>query len=81
MFFLAEREPGLSDIQWTLIYVLYQSVSGLRSCGLWLEHHPRKVLVTAVLVGAQRCANLLAVELVVDVEILLGRRAVRELLC
>ena len=42
--------------------ISYQSVSGLRSCGLWLEHHPRKVLVTAVLVGAQRCANLLAVE-------------------
>ena len=56
---------------------MYQSVSGLRSCGLWLEHHQRKVLVTAVLVGAQRCANLLAAELVVDVEILLGRRAVQ----
>ena len=38
-----------------------------------LEQHPREVPVAAVLVGAQRCADLLFVDLVVDVEVL-GRR-------
>ena len=42
-----------------------------------LKQHPRDVLVAAVLVDAQRTtADLLAVDLVEDVEVLLGRAAV-----
>ena len=44
-----------------------------------LEQHPGKVLVAAILVGAQHTAHLLAVNLVEDVEVLLGRAAVGQL--
>ena len=44
-----------------------------------LEQHPREVLVAAILVGAQHAAHLLAVDLVEDVEVLLGRAAVGQL--
>ena len=44
-----------------------------------LEQHPREVLVATILVGAQHAAHLLAVDLVEDVEVLLGRAAVGQL--
>ena len=44
-----------------------------------LEQHPREDLVATILVGAQHTAHLLAVDLVEDVEVLLGRVAVGQL--
>ena len=53
-------------------------VSKCRSVEL-VSVHPREVLVATILVGAQHAAHLLSVDLVEDVEVLLGCAAVSQL--